>query len=253
MFWAIGCVMETQLLKNGRNTPILWISWYYYNLFKLGWLDEKAQPAACGAVVCQCLLHRSCAVKATEWSNCGQTLTLHNPSSRQRSVGGALLFTHSTAGKWRLRRDPRQARTSKTRESSSNIVNPPTHHPALLCWFIKTPLTSFRPLSTLSFRTRHPHPHHLTVHWSCMLSQKLMPLDLWQLLCVSDIDIIVTVINGPLLRLWFRGLGQEALLLVARAGEIAHWCEETLAKSYITSPTAPSLTTMHRVVFIKKY
>lgn len=31
--------------------------------------------------------------------------------------------------------------------------------------------------------------------------------------------------------------------------EIAHWCEETRSKSYIT----PALTTMLWVVFIKKY
>lgn len=106
---------------------------------------------------------------------------------------------------------------------------------------------SFRPLSThrrnsgVRNHQHHHQHHHPTVHWSRMLSQKLMPLDLWQLLCVSDIDIIVTVINEPLQRLWFRGLGQEALLLlVARAREIAHWCEETLAKSYIT-PLPPIL------------
>lgn len=80
-----------------------------------------------------------------------------------------------------------------------------------------------------------------SLHWSPMLSQPLMCVDLWQLLCVSDIDIIVTIINDSLLRVWFRGLGQKTALLLPHKREIAHWCEETWSNSYITQALTTKL------------
>lgn len=54
----------------------------------------------------------------------------------------------------------------------------------------------------------------ISLHGSHTLSQKLVCEDLSQLFCVSDIDIIVSVMNDSLLWGWFRGLGQKAFLLL---------------------------------------
>lgn len=173
----------------------------------------------------------------------GQTSRLHNPSGAASSAVWVVLCCACTQqqanGSYTGTHGRGRHLTWRPESPYPALQTPP---PALLCWFTK-PLWQasdlWARLEELWSRNTPPPPpppppHHRTVHWSCMLSQKLMPLDLWQLLCVSDIDIIVTVINDPLLRLWFRGLSQEALLLLARVREIAHCCEETRAKSYIT-------------------
>lgn len=54
--------------------------------------------------------------------------------------------------------------------------------------------------------------------------RKVMWVDLWQLLCVRDIDIIVSITNDPLLQVWFKGLAKRALLLITdvKKTEITH-------------------------------
>lgn len=57
--------------------------------------------------------------------------------------------------------------------------------------------------------------------------RKVMWVDLWQLLCVRDIVIIISITNDPLLQVWFKGLGQKGT-------SPHHWCEENWNTSYIT-------------------